>query len=460
MTFKSSNQNQRFLLPPSYGDFLGESHEAVVLSEFMREIDTSRLEQSYHNQYGGRSAYHPEMLLTILVYAYMNGTFSSRKIAKRLRQDLAFMYLAGNTTPDFRTLSRFRKEKGLYLEDIFANIVRKAHELGLVSFGICSLDGTKIYANASREKNVDRDALQKKIRGFIAEAELIDAKEDALYGDEEDDGDPALKTKAGREKRKQELKEKQATEEAKLLKIEHAPNTRVNTTDPDSRLMRMKRKDFANGYNVQNIVENGIILSTSVFNTSADQGTLVPSVQKLQEVHRAPTILLADKGYSSEGNYSFCEQQNIDAYIPVHLDRVDLSRYTYNKSDDTYTDEAGHAYRFKQHMQKRPDAGPRTKTRDHSRYRTTLYEHVDMLTGKKSYLSVSSVWQEHIQKQKAKLSTPQGKLIYKKRMHDVEGVFANIKRNLSFTTFLLRGLAGVSTEWTLISMAHNMKKIL
>jgi len=460
MTFKEYHQKQTLLLPPSYGDFLGESHEAVMLGEFIHDIDTSRLEQSYHNQYGGRSAYHPEMLLTVLIYAYMNGTFSSRKIAQRLRQDLAFMYLAGNTTPDFRTLSRFRKEKGMYLEDIFTEIVRKAHYLGLVSFGVCSLDGTKIYANASKEKNVDRDTLQKKIRGFMAEAEAIDAEEDALYGDDEDDGDPELKTKAGREKRKQELKEKQAKEEAKLLKIEHTSNTRVNTTDPDSRLMRMKRKDYANGYNVQNIVENGIILSTSVFNTPADQGTLVPSVQKLQETHTAPEILLADKGYSSEDNYTFCERQGIDAYIPIHTEGVDLSRYMYDKDSDTYTDEATHVYHFKQHAQKRPDAGPRTKARDHSRYRTTLYEHLDILTGKRKYLSVSSMWQEHMQKQKEKLGTPHGKLIYKKRMHDVEGVFANIKRNLGFTTFLLRGLSGVSTEWTLISLAHNMKKML
>lgn len=457
MTFKSSNQNQQFLLPPSYGDFLGESHEAVVLAEFMREIDTTRLEHSYRNQCGGRSAYHPDMLLSVLVYAYMNGTFSSRKIAKRLRQDLAFMYLAGNATPDFRTLARFRKEKGVYLGDIFVQIVRKAHDLGLISFGVCSLDGTKIYANASREKNVDRDALERNIRACMAEAEAIDEKEDSLYGDDEDDGDPELKTKAGRARRRQELEQQKAQAE-RLLATTDAP--RINTTDPDARIMQMKRKDYANGYNVQNIVENGIILSTSVFTTSADQGTLVPSVQKLQETHQLPNILLADKGYASEDNYAFCERHDIDAYIPVHLDRVDLSRYAYDKTTDTYTDAAGRAYHFKQHMHKRPDAGPRTNVRDHTRYRTTLYEHMDALTGTKSYLSVSPVWQRHIQKQREKLSTSQGKLIYKKRMHDVEGVFANIKRNLNFTSFLLRGLAGASTEWILISLAHNLKKIM
>lgn len=436
MTFKKYSQNQSFLLPPSYADFLGESHEAVILNEFVRELDMTALKNSYNNTSGGRAAYHPRMLVTLLVYAYMNGIFSSRKITKSLRQDLAFMYLAGNSQPDFRTLARFRKEKGVFLEEIFAHVVRKAKELGLVSFGICSLDGTKIYANASKDKNVVKELIQK--------ATEMDEAEDALYGDNEDDRDPDLKTKAGREKKKQELK-------------------RVNTTDPDSQLMQMKRKDFANAYNVQSITESGILLSSSLFNTPADQGTLVLSVQKLQSVHQTtPHILLADKGYSGEQNYAFCEQNSIDAYIPPNYQQVDLSRYVYNQSDDTYTDQEGRVYVFKQHSGRRDGKnmkGKRAKTR-HDEYKSTLYEYTNENTHKKKYLSVSPEWQRHVQNQNQKLSTEEGKRIYRIRMHDVEGVFANIKRNLNFTRFNLRGFAGVTAEWTLISLAHNMKKIL
>src|ERR1700694_5818743 len=129
MTFKERNQNQPLLLPPSFRDFLGEGHEAVILDEFMQELDTKALEQSYKNEHGGSSAYHPAMLLSVLVYGYMNGVFSSRKIAGRLHQDLAFMYLAGTAKPDFRTLARFRKEKGKRLEAVMASVVQKAGEL-------------------------------------------------------------------------------------------------------------------------------------------------------------------------------------------------------------------------------------------------------------------------------------------------------------------------------------------
>lgn len=443
MSFKSSSPNQSFLLPPNYGDFLGESHEAVVLNEFMKEVDTSGLKHSYRNQYGGRAAYHPEMILTVLIYAYMNGIFSSRKIAKSLRQDLAFMYLAGNETPDFRTLARFRKDKGRYMEGILAEVVHKAQALGLVSFDVCSLDGTKIYANAGKEKNLDKNDFQDKIRGLMEKAEDADAKEDELYGENEDDKDPELKTKAGRARRKGEIKAK-----------------KINTTDPDSKLMQMKRKDYANGYNVQSVTENGIILSSSIFNTSADQNTLIPTVEKLQRVHQTPEKILADKGYSTQNNYSFCEERGIDAYIPTSYSGADPTNYSYDKKSDTYTDQKGRIFFFKQHSGKLRGAGPWRKRKDHSFYRSTVYEHRDSRTGKKKYLSVSPVWQRHIRKQKEKLSTSQGKLIYRQRMYDVEGVFANIKRNLKFTSFLLRGFIGVSIEWNLISLAHNLKKII
>src|SRR3989344_1422463 len=178
MTFKQYHRNQVFLLPPSFRDFLGDGHEAVILDEFIQELDLTALEQSYSNEHGGSSAYHPAMLLAVIIYGYMNGVFSSRKIAKRLSQDLAFMYLAGNTKPDFRTLARFRKEKGEYLETVLAKVVHKARELGLVSFGTCSLDGTKVRANASKDKNVRKDDVEQTMRTMIKEAERIDAEED------------------------------------------------------------------------------------------------------------------------------------------------------------------------------------------------------------------------------------------------------------------------------------------
>jgi transposase len=468
MTFKERNQNQMLLLPPSFRDFLGEGHEAVILDEFMQELDTKALEQSYRNERGGSSAYHPAMLLSVLVYGYMNGVFSSRKIAKRLSQDLAFMYLVGSAKPDFRTLARFRKEKGRHLEAVMASVVRKARELGLVSFGACSLDGTKVRANASKDKNVRRDGLEKNIRRMLAEAERIDGAEDKLYGERREDAeDPALKTRAGRARRKKELEARRKVEEKKLAKL--GDLDAANLTDPDARLMKMKQgAGFANAYNVQSVTENGVILSNSVFTCSPDVGALIPTLQHLQGTHgRLPRRLLADRGFSSEDNYAFCEDAPIDAYIPPHQEATDLSGFRYDRRRDTYTDGFGRVYAFKQHAD-RKDASlrverPRStedKRRLHHLYKHSVYEHWNRRTGKRRYLQVSPHWQAYAAKQKKKLSSARGKALYRQRMHDVEGVFANIKKNLGFTAFNLRGLAGVAAEWTLVSLAHNLKKVM
>jgi len=472
MTFKEYRQKQSFLLPPSFEDFLGESHEAVILNELLSNIDVSELEQSYNNENGGRSAYHPHMLLLILVYGYMNSIFSSRQIAKQLKQNLAFMYLSGNSTPDFRTISRFRKEKGAHLEKIFVLVIEKAKELGFVKFGTCSIDGTKIYANASKSKNESRKMIKDRIQSLIKEAERIDELEDGILGDKEDEEDDDLKTKEGREKRRREILDKKEKEENKLNKIEKLgleENAKINITDKDSKLMQMKRKDYANGYNVQNITENGFILAHHIGNGSADQNTLIPSMLKLKKYFPSPLNLLADKGYSSEDNYSFLEEMNIDAYIPVNKEPEDLSLYTYNKKEDAYLDNNGNIYHFKQHMKRRDkiklrgrpkkeENGCNKKRRD--LYKRTIYEYIDKKTNKKEYLCISPEWQRYAKEQKEKLNSKEGKQIYKQRMHDVEGVFGNIKKNLRFTAFNLRGFEGVNVEWTLISLAHNLKEMI
>lgn len=470
MSFKPYNQTQSSLLPPNFEVFLGESHRAVILSEFIDELDTSELLESYNNQNGGSSAYHPIMLLKILIYAYSNATFSSRKISKKLKEDIAFMFLAGSNTPDFRTISRFRKEKSNFIENVFSQTVYKAKEMGFISFGTCSLDGTKIYANASKAKNYERAQLENKIRNLIQQAGDIDALEDELYGDDEDNIDPNLKTKEGRKKRKQQIKQKKRKTKEALSKISESKksksNHKSNVTDSDSKLMKMKRNDFANGYNVQNITENGFILTNHIDNSSADQNALIPTIEKLKDTHQSlPKRLLADKGYSSSKNYSFCEANKIGAYIPIHRESVDISKYNYSKRNDTYTDKNGCVFFFKQHMKPKsghPKIGRPRKTqnqqKNHNLYKCTIYEYIDDKTKKKKYLSIDMDWINHCRKQKKKLSTLHGKKLYKQRGYDVEGVFANIKKNLKFTHFNLRGFRGVKTEWNLISIVHNIQK--
>ena len=464
MNFKTYNQGQSTLLPTNFRDHLGDSHEAVILNEFIDTLDTTKLLNSYKNQRGGSSAYNPIMLLKLFIYAYSNQTFSSRKIAQKLSQDIAFMYLAGNTQPDFRTINNFRLHKGEFIEDIFLQLVLWAKDMGYAKFDTCSLDGTKIEANASKGANVNEDELRRRIKDLLQQGADIDAIEDEMYGeDNEDDIDPQLKTKEGRDKRRKEIEERKKKQQAALDEVKDSKSSSTktvkrNTTDPQSRLMKMKKGNFANAYNVQNIVEDGIILAVSVDSSSSDIKTLIPTLKLLP--HK-PKILLADTGYASSQNYEYCNEESINAFIPPYQ-QLDLSKYTYNTKDDTYTDSKGRVYIFKQNMKLRPGKKRikgATPLENRKLYRSVLYYNIDS-SGKASYLNIDIDWQNHCSNQKQKLSTPYGKKVYSKRSWDVEGVFGNIKRNLNFTKFNLRGTKGVTTEWNLICIAHNIRKLI
>lgn len=458
----------------------------MVLSEIVDALDMSTLLSSYKNGFKGTSAYHPVMLVKVLFYGYMNATFSSRRIASKLTQDLAYMFLSGNQQPDFRTINRFRKEKWEQLTSLFAQIVRKAQELWLISFGTISIDGTKIYADASKYKNMDIETLEQKMKKLMEEAEEVDTLEDGEFWENGAGSNipPKLKTREGREKRRKEIEEKKMEIEEKRMEIEEKKKfvrdhigqhqeqwitmKRINTTDTDSRMMQMKKKDFANGYNPQIATENQIILASTVPNSAWDVEELLPVLKTLQKLHKqTPKQVLADKGYASEANYEYLKQSNIDGYIPHPKIQGKLSGnlewWKYDMKRDEYTDPDRNIYRFKQH------SGSKTKrwrwrptlqsSSEPSDFKSKVYN-TKTDDGKIHFLSISEWWLSHCKQQDEKLSTQEGKALYQKRCHDVEPVFGNIKRNLKFERFSLRWFQWVQIEWDLITIAHNLKKIM
>ena len=305
------------------------------------------------------------MLLKILFYGYMTWTFSSRKLANKLKSDLAFMYLSGNNQADFRTINRFRSEKWKILEDIFIQIVKKAKKLWLISFWTVSLDWTKIYANASKNKNYELELLEKKIKWLFDEAEKIDKFEDGEYWEDNENHIPKeLKTKEWRDKKRKEIEEKKKNlkekqefvkNEIKFKKIAWIKQKRINSTDKDSRLMMMKRKDWWNWYNPQILTENQIILTTTVPNSSDDSNELIPILNKVKKNFKEEQIqiLLADKWYWNEENYKYLKEKEILWYIPhPESNWINLEDYKYNKEEDIYIDKNWKIFKFKQFMWK------------------------------------------------------------------------------------------------------------
>lgn len=224
-----------------------------------------------------------------------------------------------------------------------------------------SIDGTKIYADASKSKNADLDSLEKQMKKLIEQADEIDALEDEKLG-EDDDGSgipPELKTKEGREKKRKEIEEKKKKttqkQESVRQEIERKAKegikiTRINATDPDSRLMQMKRKDYSNGYSPQLATENQFIVATTINNAASDVRELIPVLKAMETtIGTKPEKVLADKGYASEENYDYLAKQSIDGYIPHPKLQQDLEGWKYSEKMDEYTDADGNVYAFKQY---------------------------------------------------------------------------------------------------------------
>ena len=470
--FKKYNQQQNFLIPPSYEDFLWEKHEAKLLNNIIDGLSLDFLYKSYKNNKLWTTAYNPVMLLKILFYGYMNGSFSSRKIAKKLTSDLWFMFLAGNNQPDFRTINNFRKNKAELLEQVFVEIIYLANELWLVKFWTFSIDGTSIYANASKYKNIDLEKLNDKISGLFDEAERIDWEEDEKYWDAQDDisqdlADPKKQKEAIEKAKKKykELQDKVEKENKKAKANKKALRKNVNLTDSDSRFQKMKRWNTAQWYNCQIVTENQIILWNYVAWKPGDLDTLIPTLSKIKKkFKKLPKQILADKGYASEANYIFLEENNIDSYIPhPEQTKVDISEYIYDSKNDSYQDTQGNIFILKQYVWSlkwrkrwRPRKWEILKEED---FQAKLYISKQE-AWKDKFLQISKNKKLVYQRNDERLDSQQWKKLFKTRSNEVEAPFWNIKYNLWFERFLLRWLKWVQIEWNLINMAHNLKKIM
>ncbi len=470
--FINYDQGQNFLLPPSFKQFLGEWHEAIILSELIDDLNIDGLIQQYVQEWKWRPAFHPRMLLKVLFYWYMNQTFSSRRLANKLTSDLWFMYIAWNNQPDFRTINRFRKEKWVILEDIFVQIVLKAKDLWLIKFGTVNLDGTKIYANASNDNNYEVDLLDKKIKKLFDEASKIDELEDEEYWDDDGSQIPeSLKTKAGRDAKKREIEAQRkqveltrdvVKKEIEIKKEQWINQTRINVTDKDARLMMMKRKNWWTWYNAQNLTENQFILTTIVSNSAGDSEELIPVLKKFNKKYSCfPKNQNADAWYASEQNYKFLEENGVTSYIPHQKPQLDINDYIYHENENTFEDKEWNIYKFKQNEGRKKWINRWRPKQALTKENIQKVVYVTQLPSwKKKFIKINHNRHKLCRENDERLYSQEWKEIYKKRSSCVEAVFWNIKTNLWFDRFRLRWFEWVQIERNLISLAHNLKKLI
>lgn len=511
ITFKKYDQNQGLLLPPSLDEMIPENHLVRVLNGLIEKIDIDLLLKSYKG--GGTSIYHPKMMIKVIVYAYLNKIYTSRKIAKALREDIHFMWLSGMQYPDFRTINSFRSSRlKEVIDQVFASQVEFFLQQGYVKLENYFIDGTKIEANANRtsyvwSKNVKRYAgsTSKNISDLLKHIYQINNDEDIEYGDKdlEELGEGVNISSESVEEHLKKIREKLTDKKsmgaleqddkdveklANKIEKEHLPKLKkyeqqnkdlagrnsFSKTDKDASFIRMKNDLLRPGYNVMIGCENQFILNYSIHQNSGDSGLLIPHIEKLDQLTgRMPINVIGDAAFGSEQNYDFIYKNNIGNYLKYNM--FDLEQagsystktftrldFTYNSQDDTFICPNGETLTYKQTTRQISENGYTHKVREYQCMNCENCKFADKCkkkTGNKILLYNPTM--EAFRKQaRENLTSSIGEKLRKQRSTEPETVFADIKWNQRFTKFNLRGKDKVNVEWGLLSLVHNFKKYI
>lgn len=434
--FVSCDREQELLLPPSLRDWLAEDHLAWCVLDAVAEVDLSAVYGAYRTDGWGRAAFEPQMMVALLLYAYAIGERSSRGIERRCREDVAFRVITANQVPDHATIARFRVRHEQALADMFTQILALCARAGLVSVGLVALDGTRMCANAAQSANRTHEAIREEVERILAEAGQADAEEDERFGEARGDELPGgLSARRSRIQRLRRCREELETEQAhaqaayqeKLQsraewEAEHArklggrrpappdpqafSKRKINTTDPDSRVIPRAGKTAIQGYNAQAVACAGqIVLAAELTQQTNDYGQLGPMITETAEtlvragVTESLQVVLADAGYWSSPQIAALGEKGIQTIVPTKADTRSTPR-------------------------ERPAReGPEARRIE------------------------------------ALLDTPKGAALYRRRQQIIEPVFANTKFLRRIDRFQRRGLQACRAEWRLIAATHNLLKL-
>ena len=437
--FRPYDPNQLYLLPPDMREWLPEDDLVYFILEIVNQIDLKEIFSSYEENKGGYPAYHPRMMVALLLYAYCIGLPSSRKIEQATYHSVAVRVLTADQHPDHDTISSFRKRHLKALAGLFVQVLQLCQKAGLVKFGHVALDGTKVKANASKHKAMSYGRMLKKekelkqeVQRLLKDAEQCDAREDTLYGKGKrgtelpkelrfreprlkkiQEAIKALEHEAHQEGlKKQEEKEKKPQGKGRPPKAPSGvPKSKkqYNFTDPDSRIMKDgATKSFVQAYNCQAAVDakKQVIVAAHVTQAANDKEQIEPMLERITKntSGKKPKKLSADTGYFSEDNCKLLNKEKIDAHVATQ-------KYRHNK-----------------------DIPPPPRGRIPKHF--TIKERMER-----------------------KLRTIKGRMTYSKRKEIVEPVFGHIKEIRGFRRFSLRGVSNVSAEWQFICLTHNLMKL-
>lgn len=502
--WKTDHQSQLSLLPPSYDDFVAQNHPVRIVNAIVNRIDISSIEVTYKG--GGTSSYHPRTLLKILIYAYLRNLYSSRKIEQALGENIHFMWLSGNIRPDHNTIANFRsgKLKGKF-KKIFNQVVLLLAQQQVLNIKDIYVDGTKIEANANRYTFVwgksianSRERIKKQLKELWRYVETVYAEEEqrpngpdnfeAIDPEEVsktiDQINKALEGNKTDSKIKQKLNYAKRNWPGNIAKYnsqqeQMGGRNSMSKTDPDATFIRMKEDPMKNGqlkagYNLQACSNNQFITNYTLAQTTADITTLIDHLEEYKESFgHTPGTITADAGYGSEENYAYLEGEGVEAFVkynyfhkeqkqakkepdPFHPDQLH-----YNLEQDCYYCPMGQQMHNIGQYQKKTTNG---YLQTYTRYQATNCNGCPLksLCYKSKQHRIIERNHNLIRlkaKAKEKLLSKEGVAHRKQRCWDIEAIFGDIKHNMNFKRFALRGIEKVNVEIGLVAMAHNLKKL-
>ncbi|HEX9597405.1 MAG TPA: IS1182 family transposase [Anaerolineales bacterium] len=388
--------DQAYLLPPSVKDVLGEDHLCFFVHTLTERLDLSEFERGYSEE--GGAVYAPALMLKVWLYGYALGMTSARRLEQRIREDLAFRYLAGGAMPDNWALSAFRRRHARALNDVFTQVLEVARRLGWGRLGHVAIDSTRVAASASRDRmdredrlRAERARLRRQVRRWQQACDANDPDEQA-----------GLTVAVTR------FEQQLAEIPRRLEQLRKSGQKQLSRTDPDSRFLR-ERGRFTLGYTAEVAVsEDHLIVAQRVTQHASDQASLVPLVEQVvEQCGEAPKKVSADSGFFSHHNLHILEQRSIDAYLP----------------------DANLSWEMKGRG-RAVGIGRSRRLRDpvHRRMR-------------------------------AKLRSPAGRQEYQRRKTLVEPVFGVLKEQRGMRRFRLRSLTKVTVEFTLAAISYNLTRL-
>jgi len=504
--FKSYEQNQLSLLPPSLDDLISKTHLVRVINSVIDQVKWENLARPFENN--GQPPYDPRMMMKVLVYAYSTKLYSSRKIEKAIRQDVTYMWLSGKQTPDHNTINRYRS---VYfadiLEDVFTSVLDYLHENGYVRFETFFVDGTKLEADAGKytyvwRKNIARykEQLRESVKQFLEEIKQINHQEDNQYGEnsleelgnnkeinseklksvvqelnKELEEKAEKKNKDGIRRRINQLEKKSE----KLQQYEEQENilgsrNSYSKTDNDATMMRMKGTDeLRPGYNEQISTEGQFIVNYSVHPNSSDTATFVSHLRKIVKRGKKylPKNYVGDAAYGSEENYHALAELEIENFLkyntffretngknndPFHKDNMG-----YDTENDLFICPAGKQIMYDHQQEQTTENGYKTQVKVYKCKDCDACQFKEKCTKSEQGRSIQVRENLEIYKNKARenLLSEKGIKLRIQRGWDVETVFADQKHNQGYDRVRLRGIQKAELELGWLSISHNLKKV-